>query len=441
MPETLFTTDAMRAVFSDHARVARMLAFEAALAQAEETVGVIPAGTARAIAHQCRVEDYDLKALAASARHAGNLAIPLIAALTRRVGEHAGTAKGYVHWGATSQDVIDTGLVLQLRDALKLIDADVERLATALIEQIERHRTTALAGRTWLQQALPITLGLKLAGTLAAIDRHRERLSDLRARVLVIQFGGAVGTLASLGERAVEVESTLAAELRLAIPELPWHTQRDRIVEVAATLGGLTATLGKLARDVSLLAQSEVGEAHEPAAEGRGGSSTLPQKRNPVGCAIVLGAAIRVPSLVATLMSAAVQEHERGLGNWPVEWDALPEIVLACAGALDAMVTLVAGLEIDAARMRANLELTQGQIMAEAAQMALAPKLGRDVAHKLVADACKRAATEGKHVRDVLAAKPEVTAILDGAALDRLFDPTHYLGATASFIERALRAR
>ena len=441
MPDTLFTTDAMRAVFSDHARVSRMLAFEAALAHAEERVGIIPPGTARSIAHECRVEDYDREGLTYRARSAGNLAIPLVAALTRRVGEHAPAAKGYVHWGATSQDVIDTGLVLQLRDALNLIDTDVERLIAALIDQIQRHKATALAGRTWLQQALPITLGLKFAGTLATMDRHRERLADLRARVLVIQFGGAVGTLASLGERAAEVESALAAELHLAIPELPWHTQRDRFVEVATTLGSLTATLGKLARDLSLLAQTEVGEVREPAAEGRGGSSTLPQKRNPVGCAIALAAATRVPGLVATMLSAAVQEHERGLGNWPVEWDTLPDIVLACAGALDAMVTVVAGLQVDSERMRANLDLTQGQVMAEAAQMALAPTLGRDVAHALVADACKRAAAQRKPVPEVLAAEPKVAAILDPDTLSRVFDPQRYLGVTASFIERALSAR
>ena len=241
-----------------------------------------------------------------------------------------------------------------------------------------------------MQQALPTTLGLKLAGTLDAVDRHRARLATALAGIAVLQFGGAAGTLASLGAHAPAVETALAADLELAVANVPWHTQRDRLGEFAATLGLIVATLGKLARDLALLAQSEVGEAFEAAAPGRGGSSTMPQKRNPVAAAIALAAATRVPSLVATMLAAAVQEHERGLGNWPAEWETLPEIALLAAGALDAMANAVAGLEVDTARMRANLDLTQGQMLAEAVQMALAPALGRDVAHALVADACRQ---------------------------------------------------
>jgi 3-carboxy-cis,cis-muconate cycloisomerase len=439
--ELLFTTDAMRAVFDDRARVQRMLDVEAALASAEAATGVIPTVAAVSIAQCCRADDYDLPALRAAARHVGNLAIPLVAALTERVAGFDASARGYVHWGATSQDVIDTGLVLQLRDALALIDADLARLADALAAQTRKHRATPVAGRTWLQQALPVTLGLKLAGILSAVGRHQQRLAALRPRIAILQFGGAAGTLASLGARGLDVEKALAAQLGLGIADAPWHTQRDNLGDVAATLGLVVATLGKLARDLSLLAQTEVAEVFEPAAPGRGGSSTLPHKRNPVGAAIALAAAVQVPGLVATMLAAAVQEHERGLGDWPAEWDTLPNIVMLAAGALDAMAGVVAGLDVDVARMRANLDLTQGQILAEAAQMALAPALGRDVAHSLVGAACKRAAAERRHLRDTLRDEPRVRDVLDDAALTRLFEPQSYFGSTDAFIERVLSRR
>ncbi len=430
----------MRAVFADRAGLQRMLDFEAALARAEAATGVIPAQAAPAIERHCAAGAYDLAALRDAARSAGNLAIPMVAALTKAVAADDARAKGFVHWGATSQDAIDTGLVLQLRDAFDLLEADLARLVTALRDQVERHRRTLLPGRTWLQQAAPVTLGLKLAGVLDALNRHRERLSQARGRALLLQFGGAAGTLASLGERGPDVARALAADLRLPLANVPWHTHRDGVCEVAATLGLLVATLGKLARDLSLLAQTEVGEAFEPAAPGRGGSSTLPHKRNPVGAAVALAAAVRVPNLVATMLSAAVQEHERGLGNWPAEWETLPEIALLAAGALDAMLYAVQGLEVDAPRMRANLDLMNGLLLAEAAQMALAPAMGRDVAHQLVGEASRKAAADKRLLRDVLAEDPTVRAVLDDAALDRLFDPANYLGATDRFIDAALAA-
>ena len=436
--DLLFTTDAMRAVFSDDARVQRMLDFEAALARAEAKVGIVPAGAAEAIGRCCRARDFDFAQIAMDARAAGNLAIPLVAALTERVGRADAAVRGFVHWGATSQDVIDTGLVLQLREALRLIEDDLARLANALAGKADVHRATPLPGRTWLQQALPVTLGLKLATSLSAIDRHRARVAALRPRVAVLQFGGATGTLASLGTQGLAVEKALAAELGLVIADVPWHTQRDIVCEVATTLGLLAATLGKLGRDIALLAQTEIGEAFEPAAPGRGGSSTLPQKRNPVGAAVAIAAATRVPGLVATMLAAAVQEHERGLGNWPAEWDTLPQIVMLTAGSVDAMAHVIAGLDVDAARMRANLDLSHGQIFAEAVQMALAPALGRDVAHELVAAASRKASQERRHLRDVLGDEPRVRAILDAAALAQLFDPASYLGATDAFVARAL---
>jgi 3-carboxy-cis,cis-muconate cycloisomerase len=434
----LFTTDAMRAIFSASARLARMLEFEAALARAEARAGVIPQAAADAIALQCDAARFDTGEIDAAARTAGNVAIPLVAALTRAVGAVDADAKGYVHWGATSQDAIDTGLVLQLRDALALIDADLARLAGALAMQARRHTATVLSGRTWLQQALPITLGVKLAAIVSALDRHRDRIASLRSRALVLQFGGAAGTLASLHERGLAVSDELGRELGLEVPDMPWHTERDRLCEIAAMLGMLTATLGKLARDLSLLAQTEVGEADEPAAPGRGGSSTMPQKRNPVGASIALAAALRVPGLVATMLQAAVQEHERGLGNWPAEWETLPQIVMLTAGALDAMAEVAEGLDIHVDRMRANLDLTHGLIFAEAVQMALAPAMGRDAAHSLVAGACRRASAQRAHLRDILENEPRVNDVLGREAIAHLFDPAAYLGQSRAYVARAL---
>ena len=438
MLELLFTTDAMRAIFADRARVQCMLDFEAALARAGAKVGVVPGAAAEAIAECCKAADFDCAELATAARTAGNLATPLVAALTERVGRTAAPARGFVHWGATSQDVIDTGLMLQLRVALRLIESDLARLADMLAAKADAYRATPLPGRTWMQQALPVTLGLKLAMSLSAIDRHRARIAALRPRVAVLQFGGAAGTLASLGTHALAVEKALAAELELAIADVPWHTQRDIVCEVATTLGLLAATLGKLGRDIALLAQTEVGEAFEPAAPGRGGSSTLPHKRNPVGAAIAIAAATRIPGLVATMLAAAVQEHERGLGNWPAEWDTLPQIVMLTAGSLDAMAYVVAALDVDVARMRANLDVSHGQIFAEAVQMALAPVLGRDVAHELVAAASRKALQQRRHLRDVLGDEARVRTVFDAAALTKLFDPQSYLGASDAFVGRVL---
>lgn len=438
MIDPAFSTDAMRAIFAPSATVARMLDFEAALARAEASAGVIPQAAAPAITAQCDAQFYDAEALSIAARDAGNRAIPLVAALTKRVDA---AARGYVHWGATSQDVIDTALVLQMRDALALVASDIGRLNDALATQATRHRDTPMAGRTWLQQALPVTLGAKLAAVLSATGRHAGRIAGAAAQARVLQFGGAAGTLASLGDHALAVERALAADLGLAVADIPWHTQRDRLLDVAAALGGLIATLGKLARDIALLAQTEVGEAFEPAASGRGGSSTLPHKRNPVDCAVALAAAVRAPNLVATMMSAAVQEHERGLGDWPAEWDTLPALFELAAGSLAAMITVIEGLEVDGARMRANLDLTHGQILAEAVQMALAVHIGKDAAHQLVADIGKAAAHEGRELADALKEDPRVGQWLDDGAIERLMDPARYLGLSGAFVDRVLAAR
>ena len=369
--DPLFTTDEIREVFSDRARLQGMLDFEAALARAEARTGVIPKAAAPAIEAKCRAELLDAEALARAAALAGNTAIPLVKQLTALVGKDDAEAMKFVHWGATSQDAMDTGLVLQLRAALDLIEAELARLDDAVAKLADKHRATPVVGRTWMQHALPVTFGLKAAGWLDAIGRHRARIRELRPRLEAVQFGGAAGTLASLGARGSDVAQALAEELKLGLPALPWHTHRDRVAEVATALGLLVGTLGKIARDISLQVQTEVGELAEPAGEGRGGSSTMPHKRNPVSCAAVLATAVRVPGLVSIMLSGMVQEHERALGGWQAEWDTLPEIVMLAAGALRQVTYLAAGIEVDAARMRRNIDATHGQILAEAVTMAL----------------------------------------------------------------------
>ncbi|MDB5794879.1 MAG: 3-carboxy-cis,cis-muconate cycloisomerase [Noviherbaspirillum sp.] len=434
----MFSTEAMQAVFSAQACVQGMLDFEAALARAEADTGVIPASAAAPIAACCEAARLDLPALATAAASAGNLAIPLVKQLTAVVAQSDKDASKYVHWGATSQDAIDTGLVLQLRRALDLIDADLAGLADALAHLAQQHRATPVVGRTWMQHALPVTFGLKAAGWLDAVSRHRQRLVALRPRLLVVQFGGAAGTLASLGDRGLEVAAALAGNLGLGLPDTPWHTQRDRIAEAASTLGMLVGTLGKMARDISLHMQTDVGEVAEPVAEGRGGSSTMPHKRNPVGCAAVLTCAVRVPALVSTMLAGMVQEHERALGGWQAEWDTLPEIVQLTAGALQQMRQVTSGLTVDAARMAANLDMTHGQIMAEAVTLALGGKIGRMQAHQLVEKACHAASGSGRHLRETLAEDPTIQAELSAQELDRLLDPASYLGQTSTFIDRVL---
>ena len=436
--DAYFTAPAMRAIFCDAGRVQGMLDFEAALARAEARVGLIPPEAVAPIAAACRAELYDFAALAQAIATAGNSAIPLVKALGKRIAATSPEAERFVHLGATSQDAMDSGLVLQLRAAIDLIESDLAALGDGLAAQAERHAETPLAGRTWLQQATPVTLGMKLAGVLGAITRHRQRLNELKPRLLSLQFGGASGSLAALGEQAWPVAETLAAELQLNLPEQPWHTQRDRLVEFASLLGLIAGSLGKLGRDLSLLMQTEAGEVFEPSAPGKGGSSTMPHKRNPVGAAVLIGAATRAPGLVATMFAAMPQEHERSLGLWHAEWETLPELCCLVSGALQQALLAVPGLEVDAARMRANLELTQGLVLAEAVSIALAQRIGRDAAHHLVEQCCRQAVQQGVHLRAVLGANAEVSAELSATELERLLDPAHYLGQARRWVQRAV---
>ncbi|WP_201196575.1 3-carboxy-cis,cis-muconate cycloisomerase [Pseudomonas fluorescens] len=436
--DAYFTARDMREVFCDQGRVQAMLDFESALARAEARVGLIPHAAVASIDAACQAGQYDFTALGEAIATAGNSAIPLVKALGKRIAASDADAERYVHLGATSQDVMDTGLVLQLRRALELIEADLAQLGQTLATQAARFVATPLAGRTWLQHATPVTLGMKIAGWLGAVTRSRQRLQALRPRLLVLQFGGASGTLAALGDKAMPVAQALADELQLSLPEQPWHTQRDRLVEFASVLGLIAGSLGKLGRDISLLMQTEAGEVFEPSAPGKGGSSTMPHKRNPVGAAVLIGAATRVPGLLSTLFSAMPQEHERSLGLWHAEWETLPEICCLVSGSLKQALLLAAGLEVDAERMARNLDLTRGLVLAEAVSIVLAQRVGRDTAHHLLEQCCKRAVAEQRHLRAVLGDEPQVTAELSAAELDDLLDPAHYLGQAQVWVERAV---
>jgi len=436
--DAYFTARNMREVFCDQGRVQAMLDFEAALARAEARVGLIPSSAVAPIAAACNAGLYDFAALGEAIATAGNSAIPLVKALGKQIASTDAEAERYVHLGATSQDVMDTGLVLQLRQALELIESDLAQLADSLAVQAQRHAATPLAGRTWLQHATPVTLGMKIAGWLGAVTRSRQRLRELKPRLLVLQFGGASGTLAALGEQAMPIAQALAEELQLTLPEQPWHTQRDRVVEFGAVLGLIAGSLGKFGRDISLLMQTEAAEVFEPSAPGKGGSSTMPHKRNPVGAAVLIGAATRVPGLVSTLFSAMPQEHERSLGLWHAEWETLPEICCLVSGSLQQARLLAQGLEVDAERMSRNLERTQGLVLAEAVSIVLAQRVGRDTAHHLLEQCCKRAVAEQRHLRAVLGDEPQVTAELSNAELDHLLNPAHYLGQAKTWVERAV---
>jgi 3-carboxy-cis,cis-muconate cycloisomerase len=436
--DAYFTSAPMRQIFSDQGRLQGMLDFEAALARAQARCGVIPQSSVAPIEAACRADLYDPQALAAAIITAGNSAIPLVKALGKRIAETDAEAEKYVHLGATSQDAMDTGLVLQVREAVALLEQGLANLGDGLARQAERYACTPMVGRTWLQHATPVTLGMKIVGWLGAINRHRQRLREIKPRLLCLQFGGASGSLAALGEQAWRVSKALAEDLALSLPEQPWHTQRDRLVEFAALLGMIAGSLGKLGRDLSLLMQTDVGEVFEPTAPGKGGSSTMPHKRNPVGSAVMISAATRAPGLVATMLGAMPQEHERSLGLWHAEWETLPELCCLVSGSLAQAQLAIGELEVDSERMVANLERTRGLVMAESVSIALAQRVGRDTAHHLVEQCCKRAVADGRHLRGVLGETAEIRQQFNEAELDRLLDPSSYLGQAKRWVEQAV---
>jgi 3-carboxy-cis,cis-muconate cycloisomerase len=431
----LYGTDAMRAAMGEHAFLQRMLDVEAALARAQARLGIIPAEAAPAITAAADATRLDLPAMAAATRNTGYPVVGLVKQLSALAGPDAGR---WTHWGATTQDIMDTAVVLQLRDGLALIETDLHATITGFATLAAAHRDTVMAGRTHLQHALPVTFGYKVAVWLAPLLAARDGLPRVRDRALRLSFGGAAGTLASLGDQGLAVSRELAAELSLSEADIPWHVGRDGLAEAVCWLGILCGTLAKIATDVMLMMQTELAEVSEPHVRGRGGSSTMPQKRNPIACEYVLSQARGVHALVPQMLGAMAQDFERGTGPWQTELLALPQAFLLGHGALAQARFIAEGLVVDAARMRRNVDATGGLIVSEAVMMGLAPVFGRGEAHHIVNDACDLAIAEGIGLTAALMRDKRVSAKLDEAAIATMTDPAAYLGSAGAFVDRVL---
>jgi 3-carboxy-cis,cis-muconate cycloisomerase len=429
-----FGTAQMRAVFDDRNLIAKYIEVEIALARAEARCDVIPAAAAEQIAARCNIDALDFDLLRHETEIVGYPILPLVHQLVKLCGESG----RYLHWGATTQDIMDTAVVLQVRDALDIIEADLTKLRAILAGLAQRYRDTPMAGRTHLQQALPITFGYKVGVWLSMLDRHQERLDQARPRVMVGQFAGAAGTLASLGEQGFAVQQALMEELGLAVPVATWHVARDGLAETVNLLGILTGSLAKIAYDVMLMASTEFGELYEPFVQGRGASSTMPQKRNPISSELIFAASKAVRQHAGLMLDAMVQDFERATGPWHAEWIAIPESFILTAGALFQANFMLAGLVVDEARMLANLGMSNGLIVGEAMMMGLAPHIGRQQAHDIVYAACRVVNEQGGTLAEALKAMPEVASQLDGALIDRLTDPVNYLGLAPQMVDRVL---
>ena len=434
----IYSTPQMRHIWGDENRTAKYLDFERALAKVQGELGLIPREAADEIVRHCRIEMIDLAKLAQQTERIGYPVLGVVSQLNAACRNKLGE---YCHWGATTQDVTDTATVLQIRESLDVVDEDLKQISQLLADLATKYRDTPIAGRSNLQQAIPVTFGYKMAGLLSAIERHRERVRQLRPRVLVGEFAGAAGTLASLEQGAMQTQSALMAELGLAQPLIAWHTIRDSIAETGALMALIGGTLGKFALDLKLMMQTEVAEVYEPFAPGRGSSSTMPQKRNPISCVYIHSAVSVVRQHSAALMDAMIADHERSTGPWQIEWIVLPELFCLIAGALKQTRFVLAGLEVDAVKMRANLDITQGLIVSEAVMMGLAPHIGREFAHDLVYDICRDALKQNRHLLDLLAEHPQINKHLDRAALAKLCDPANYLGQAGVMVDRVLAAR
>ena len=434
----MFGTAEMREVFSDEALVGRYLEAEAALARAQARAGVVPQEAAQAIDAASRSINVDYDKLRHETEIVGYPILPLVHQLSAA----AGDAGRFVHWGATTQDIMDTANALQIRAALAIVERDLKEIGDILAGLARKYRDTPMAGRTHLQQALPVTFGYKVAVWLSSIDRHLERLAQIRPRVLVGEFSGAAGTLASVGEDGLEMQRLFCEELGLHQPSIAWHVARDGIAEAVALLGLITGTLGKIATDVMMMSATEFGELSEPFVSGRGASSTMPQKRNPISSELMLAAAKAVRQHVATMLDGMIHDFERATGPWHLEWVSLPESFLLTASSLANARFMLKGLVVHEARMRENLDLTNGLIVAEAVMMAAAPKLGRQRAHDVVYDACRKAIEGGGDLADILARVPEIADALGGVdAIRRHCDPANYLGLSGQMVDRVLDAR
>jgi 3-carboxy-cis,cis-muconate cycloisomerase len=431
-----FGTPAMREVFSDFSLITRYAEVEIALAKAEARCGVIPAQAAEEIAKRTDVSTLDFELLRQETDIVGYPILPLVHQMVKQCGD----AGRYVHWGATTQDIMDTAVVLQIRAGLAIIESDIAALRSILAGLAKRYRDTPMAGRTHLQQALPVTFGYKCAIWLAMFDRHAERLVQLKPRLLVGQFAGAAGTLASLGDKGFEVQKALCEELELGVPVSTWHVARDGFAEVMNFLALVTGSLGKVALDIMMMASTEFGEVYEPFVKGRGASSTMPQKRNPISSELMLAAAKGVRQHAGLMLDAMVQDFERATGPWHAEWMAIPESFVLTAGSLHQAKFALGGLIVDEKKMADNLDISRGLIVAEAVMMGLAPDLGRQEAHDVVYDACRVANDKGMTLADALSADSRVSARIDRATIERLTSPKNYLGLAPEMVDRVLAA-
>jgi 3-carboxy-cis,cis-muconate cycloisomerase len=435
----MFGTTAMHDLFTDAAIVQRYLDVEAALARAQARLGIVPEDAARAISEVATVDRIDWPRLAERTQIVGYPILPLVEQLSTWPDGNLGQ---WCHWGATTQDIMDTADVLQIRDALTLVSAELDAIAAALAGLAETWADQPMPGRTHLQHALPITFGYKAATWLSAIDRHRVRLRELEARVAIVSFSGASGTLASLGEdQGLKTQMALAEELGLAVPDITWHTIRDNFAEVTGLLAMIAASVGKIGYDIMLMMQTETGEVLEPFVQGRGASSTMPQKRNPISSEMMLAAAKIVREQHSAMLDAVVQDHERATGQWHVEWQAIPTAFIVASGGLKAAREALEGLEVRPEAMRRTLDASGGLIVAEAVMMGLAPYIGRQVAHDVVYDACRATLNEGAAFVEALCAHPEINGRLTRAEIETLVDPTNYLGAAPAMTRRLLANR
>src|ERR1700691_1233693 len=434
----IFSTEPMRRVFSDENRVQKYLDFEGALARAQARLGIIPQQAADEINRHCNVAEMDFAKLKTQTERIGYPVLPVVQQLVAACRDGLGE---WCHWGATTQDITDTATVLQIREALTLIEADINGIADALAALASKYRDTPMAGRSNLQQAVPITFGYKMATLLAAFERHKQRLKELKSRVLVGEFGGAAGTLSSLSGRGLETQAELMKELKLDQPAIAWHTVRDTIAEGGCFLGLVTGTCAKIAFDVKLMMQTEVEELYEPFHEGRGSSSTMPQKRNPISSVYITALTSVVRQQTAALLDAMVEDHERATGPWEIEWIVLPEIFCLSAGALAQTLFVLNGLQVDEKKMRANLDITKGLIVSEAVMMGLGPHLGRQYAHDLVYDICRKVIATGRPLLDLLAEDKEIAKHMTRDELAKLVDPANYLGVAGEMVDRVLATR
>ena len=429
-----FGTPQMRAVFDDRELIRKYVQVEVALAKAEARCGVIPQAAAKEIAERCNADALDFDLLRQETEIVGYPILPLV----HQIAKQAGESGGYVHWGATTQDIMDSAVALQLRDGLDIVEDDIKALRGILAGLARRYRDTPMAGRTHLQQALPVTFGYKCAIWLDMFDRHAQRLAEARPRILVGQFAGAAGTLASLGDKGLEVQKAMMQELGLGVPVSTWHVARDGFAEAINLLGLITGSLGKIAYDVMIMASNEFGELYEPFVKGRGASSTMPQKRNPISSELMLACAKGVRQSAGLMLDAMVQDLERATGPWHAEWIAIPEAFILAAGALNQARFMLGGLIVDEAAMARNLDMTRGLIVAEAVMMGLAPYIGRQEAHDVVYDACRVVNEKGGRLADVLNAMPDVSSRLDPKLIERLTDPANYLGMAPQMVVQVL---